>query len=152
MKRQTIRTVTIFSDLILINLGFMLAYVARYRWQWFIDVSYSEPYRAYLGQQIILTVLLLLTFSQTQVWTRRRGEFWIDEMSRVTYATAAGIALMMAVTFFLQPSPFSRLMLFWAMVLIVLFIGIGRLLRRLILSLLYQRDQQVDRVLVVGSG
>jgi exopolysaccharide biosynthesis polyprenyl glycosylphosphotransferase len=152
VRKQTIRYVTIFSDLLLINLGFMLAYVARYRWQWFIDVSYSEPYRAYLGQQIILTVLLLLTFSQTQVWTRRRGEFWIDEMSRVMYATAAGIALMMAVTFFLQPSPFSRLMLFWAMVLIVLFIGIGRLLRRLILSLLYQRDQQVDRVLVVGSG
>ncbi|MCZ7670294.1 MAG: hypothetical protein M5U34_25590 [Chloroflexi bacterium] len=36
-------------------------------------------------------------------------------MSRVAFAAATAIVLMMAITFFLQPNrPFSRLMLFWA--------------------------------------
>ncbi len=152
MRNKTIRYLTILTDLILMNLAFVLAYMVRYRWEWLYPVTFFDPYEAYLGQQSILTLLLLLTFSQTRVWTRRRGEFIIDELSRVAYATAAGIALMMAVTFFLQPSPFSRLLLFWALVFIVLFIGVGRMVRRLILSLLYQRNLQVDRVLVVGSG
>ncbi|MCB8943789.1 MAG: sugar transferase [Ardenticatenaceae bacterium] len=152
MKKQTIRTITIGTDLILMNVAFYLAYLARYRWEWLLPVTFDEPYVNYLPQQLILTVLLLLTFAQSGVWRRRRGEFWIDEMSRLVYATAAGIALMMAVTFFLQPSPFSRLMLFWALVFIVLCVGLARLVRRWALALLYRRDKRVDRVLVIGSG
>lgn len=152
MKNQTIRTITIVSDLILINLAFAFAYVVRYRWQWFYPILFDEPYSDYLGQQAILTLLLMLTFSQNKVWQRRRGETWIDEMARIVWATAAGIALMMAVTFFFQPSPFSRLLLFWALLFIVSFVGLGRWLRRFILSVLYRRGVRVDRVLVVGSG
>ena len=152
MKNQTIRTITIISDLILINLAFAFAYLVRYRWQWFYPIQFDEPYSDYLGQQAILTLLLILTFSQNRVWQRRRGETWIDEMARIVWATAAGIALMMAVTFFLQPSPFSRLLLFWALLFIITFVGLGRWLRRFILSVLYRRGVRVDRVLVVGSG
>ncbi len=152
MKKRTIRTITIATDLILINAAFYLAYVARYHWQWLLEVRFDEPYVNYLPQQGILVVLLILTFAQSGVWRRRRGEFWIDEMSRLIYATAAGIALMMAVTFFFQPSPFSRLMLLWALVFIVLGIGLARLTRRWLLALLYQRNKRVDRVLVIGSG
>ncbi len=85
----------------------MLAYVVRYVWQWFLEVQYFDPYRDYLDQQLILTALLALTFRVTGVWRRRRGEGWLEEAARIVTATAAGITLMMAVTFFLQPSPFS---------------------------------------------
>ncbi len=119
MKNQTVRTITIVMDLILINLAFVLAYVARYEWEWLLPVVYPEPYLDYVSQQIILTFLLILTFSQHKVWRRRRGESWIDEMSRITSATASGVALMMVFTFFFQPVPFSRLLLVWALVFIV---------------------------------
>jgi exopolysaccharide biosynthesis polyprenyl glycosylphosphotransferase len=59
---------------------------------------------------------------------------------------------MMAVTFFLQPSPFSRLLLFWALLFIVVFISAARLARRGLLSLLYRRGIGVDRALVIGAG
>ena len=52
MKNQTVRYLTILTDLILINLAFALAYVARYEWEWFLPVVYPEPYRGYLGQQL----------------------------------------------------------------------------------------------------
>lgn len=152
MKSRTVRTWTIITDLILINLAFIFAYVVRYRWQWLRPVLFDEPYTDYLGQQIVLTFLLLLTFTQSKVWRRRRGEFWVDEMSRISSATAAGIALMMAITFFFQPSPFSRLLLVWALLFIVLFIGLARLVRRWLLAALYKRGIRVDRALVIGSG
>jgi exopolysaccharide biosynthesis polyprenyl glycosylphosphotransferase len=152
MKSRTVHWVTIVTDILLINLAFLTAYVARYVWQWFRPVLFFEPYRDYLGQQLVLTILLILAFRYTGVWRRRRGESWLEEVARAATAAAAGITLMMAVTFFLQPSPFSRLLIFWALLFIVLFIGIARLLRRLILSLLYQRGIGVDRALVVGAG
>jgi exopolysaccharide biosynthesis polyprenyl glycosylphosphotransferase len=154
MSNRTIRTITIISEVALINLAFAFAYLVRYRWQWLRPVpeTFYEPYESYLGQQLVLNILLIFTFYQAQVWTRRRGEFWIDEVSRVGYATATGITLLIVITFFLQPTPFSRLLWFWALVFIVLFISVARLLRRLILPILYQRGIGVDRVLVIGSG
>jgi exopolysaccharide biosynthesis polyprenyl glycosylphosphotransferase len=152
MKNRVIHRLTILTDLVLINLGFYLAYVARYEWEWLRPVSFTEPYSDYLGQQLLLTVLLAVTFYYTGVWRRRRGESWLEEVARAGTATAAGITLMTAVTFFLQPAPFSRLLLFWALLFIVMLIGLARLARRGILSALYSRGVAADRVLVVGSG
>ncbi len=152
MKHRTVYWVTVVTDILLINLGFVLAYVARYVWQWLRPVLFLEPYSDYLGQQLVLTILLILTFSFTGVWHRRRGESWLEEVMRAATASAAGITLMMAVTFFLQPAPFSRLLIFWALLFIVLLIAVARLLRRVILSMLYQRGIGVDRALVVGAG
>ncbi|MFQ5422334.1 MAG: hypothetical protein ACE5EY_18455, partial [Anaerolineae bacterium] len=154
MRTRNIRNITIITDIVLINLAFILAYTARYQWQWLrpVEEIFFEPYSAYLEQQLLLNVLLIFTFSQSKVWRRRRGEFWIDEVSRISSATAAGITLMMAITFFFQPAPFSRLLLFWALVFILLFVGLGRLIRRWILSALYQNGKAVDRVLVIGTG
>lgn len=154
MTKKAIRTTTILTDILLINLAFALAYIVRYQWQLVLTVPepFSAPYNSYLGQQLILNLLLILTFSQSNVWQRRRGEFWIDEVSRIGYATATGITLMMAITFFFQPSPFSRLLLVWALVIIVCLIALARLMRRFILYLLYRKGIGVDRVLVVGSG
>lgn len=155
MRNRRIRNLTILTDMLLINLAFLVAYLARYEWQLFLEVpeEFYEPYARYLSQQLILNGLLILTFSQNKVWRRRRGEFWIDEISRVAFATATAIVLMMAITFFLQPNgPFSRLMLFWAFLFIVLFVGVGRLFRRWLLGYLYRQGKAVDRVLVIGSG
>ncbi len=154
MSHQRIRFITILTDLLLINVGFALAYVVRYQWQWFLPVSeqFFEPYGRYFSQQVVLNVLLIITFVQVRVWRRKRGEFWVDEMSRITYATAAGVGLMSMIAFFVQPEPFSRLMLVWVFLAIVLLVGVARLVRRTLLSALYQRGILADQVLVVGSG
>lgn len=152
MRHRTVRYITIATDLFLINLAFALAYVARYEWQWLRPVVYQEPYRSYLGQQLLLTGLLILTFHQHKVWRRRRGEAWVDEMSRILSATASGIAIMMAISFFFQPAPFSRLLLVWAMLFIIVLLGLARLLRHWLLRIMYQHGYLVDDVVVVGSG
>lgn len=152
MSKKKIRIITILGDVLLINVGFALAYLIRYQWQWLRSITFYEPYTDYLVQQGVLTLLLMFTYSQMGVWQRRRGESWLDEAARVLYATAAGIGLMVALTFFVQPTPFSRLLFFWAFVAIVVLISLARLLRRWLLSMLYQRGRLADRVLVLGSG
>jgi exopolysaccharide biosynthesis polyprenyl glycosylphosphotransferase len=152
MNKRPVRHLTIVSDLVLVNLAFAFAYVVRYRLEWLLEATSYEPYDSYIGQQILLTLLLAGAYAQNKVWTRRRGEAWIDEMSRIAYATAAGIALMMAFTFFFRPLAFSRLLLVWALIFIVLFVGVSRLARRWLLQWLYRRGRFVDRALLIGSG
>lgn len=149
---RSIRYLTILIDLILVNLSFALAYVARYQLEWIEPPSFHIPYSEYLDQQLLLTLLVALIFSQNKVWTRRRGEFWIDEVSRVAYATAAAILLLMAITFFVRPLAFSRLMLVWALIFMVVSLSVARLGRRAILTYRYHRGIGVDRVLLVGSS
>ena len=155
MRTRTIRNLTIITDLILINGAFAFAYAVRYRWQWFlpVDERFFEPYGRYISQQLVFNLLLVFTFTQGRVWRRRRGEFWIDEVSRIGFASGTAVTLLMAVTYFFQPeAPFSRLLLFWILLFVVLFLGVARLLRRWSLSMLYRRGTAVDRVLVLGSG
>ena len=128
MSNKRIRQLTIITDIVLINVAFVLAYVIRYQWQWLRPVpeAFFEPYHRYIGQQVVLVGLLIVTFAQSKVWRRRRGEFLIDEISRVGYATATAITLMMAITFFFQQeAPFSRLLLFWVLAAVVLLIGLA---------------------------
>jgi exopolysaccharide biosynthesis polyprenyl glycosylphosphotransferase len=147
-----IRNITLITDLLLVNLGFLLAYVARYVFQWFLPTTFIIPYQEYISQQVLLNVLLIITFSQNGVWRRRRGEFWLDEVSRMSYATATGVALLMAFTFFFRPLAFSRLLLVWVLVFVIALISLARLLRRTILVMQYRRGIGVDRALVIGSG
>ena len=152
MSRRSVRNWTILTDIILINLAFGLAYVARYELELPTEPTFQDPYSRYVGQQVLLTLLLSVTFYQNNIWRRRRGESWLDETFRIAYATVTGIALMMALTFFFRPLAFSRLLLVWALVFIVIFISIARLWRRLILNLRYRKGTSVDRVVIVGSG
>ena len=110
ISRQQVRLVTIVSDLLLLNLAFYLAYYARYELEWLLEVIFDEPYSSWVLQHVLFVVVVALIFSQTQVWQRRRGEFWIDEIARVVYATAAAVALMVSITFFLPSLVYSRLL------------------------------------------
>ncbi|MCP5098464.1 MAG: sugar transferase [Chloroflexi bacterium] len=152
MSKNKVYTITIGVDIVLMNLAFVLSYAARYIWEWVRVVASQATYIDYLPQQLLLNIILIVTFMQARVWRRKRGEFWVDEVSRIIYATSAGIFLMGVVTFFVQPIPFSRLLLIWALAFIVTLISLARLVRRLILSMLYQQGRGVDRVLVISSG
>ena len=147
-----IRNTTIIIDLIIFNVAFALAYYVRYELEWLRPVDFYVSYQEYVSQQALFTVLLAFTFALNRVWRRRRGEFWVDEVSRVIYASATALVLLMAITFYFRPLAFSRLMLFWIWLFVVLFVGLARLGRRWTLRYLYVRGIGTDKAVVVGSG
>jgi exopolysaccharide biosynthesis polyprenyl glycosylphosphotransferase len=73
-------------------------------------------------------------------------------MYNLINGTTTSIVVIMAITFFLQPLVYSRVMLAYAGFLIVALLGIARLGRRLIESQFRKHGIGVDRVLVVGAG
>ncbi len=139
--------------MVLINLGFYLAYMARYTWQWIFGTPDSTvPFSEYLIQQLLLNLFLIVAFSQTSVWQRRRGESWFDEVYRIGYAMAGSFTLIMAYEFLNKPTFSSRGMMIWAIVFIGVFLSLARLARRWTLRWLHSRGHAVDQVLIVGSG
>lgn len=149
---RPIRILTFLIDLSLINLAFYVAHLVRYEYQFPQPILTYHTLQDYFSQQLLLNGLLLFTFWRQNVWRRRRGEFWIDEVGRVVNATALGMAVMIIYIFVIFPPAFSRF--FWALVpiFIVLFLSAFRLIRRWLLYFGYARGWWTDQVLIVGSG
>jgi len=152
--RQTLSIALTVLDVLLINVAFAVAYWMRYDLQWFaaVDPVYRVPYRAFLPISLALTVLLLVIYRMGGVYDQPRGASWFEEFYRIVTGTATGIILVVfTLVIFFRPI-YSRLIFFYAALLIVLLLGASRSAKRLLLRWLRKRGLGVDRVLIVGAG
>jgi exopolysaccharide biosynthesis polyprenyl glycosylphosphotransferase len=145
----------VLTDVLLINLAFAIAYWLRYGLQWFaaVDQAFFVPYKAFLPISLTLTVLLLGIYKLSGVYNQPRGASWFDEVYRLLTGTATGIILVVfVIVFFVGPSLYSRLVFFYAGVLITILLSASRLVKRMLIGYLRRRGQGVDRLLIVGAG
>jgi exopolysaccharide biosynthesis polyprenyl glycosylphosphotransferase len=144
----------LLADVILINLAFVAAYYLRYRLELFspLDPVFDNPLSAYLPFQVLLTVLLVFTFRAEGLYLARRGRSWLDEMYRVGNGVTTSIFILWAITFAARPLVYSRLMFGYAAVLIVVFLGLARAVRRAAAARLRTHGHYLDRTLIVGAG
>jgi exopolysaccharide biosynthesis polyprenyl glycosylphosphotransferase len=143
------------TDVLLINLAFAIAYWMRYDLQWFaaVDEAYRVPYKSFIPVSLALTLLLLGIYKLSGVYNQPRGASWFDEIYRVMTATATGIILVVFVIVFLfRPFFYSRLIFFYAGLLITVLLSISRLGKRVARNRLRQKGLGVDRLLIVGAG
>ncbi len=153
--RRYLSIAVAISDVLLINLAFAVAYWLRYELQWFaaVDEANLVPYGAFVPISLTLTVLLLGIYRLNGVYSLPRGAAWFDEVYRLLTGTATGIILMVFVIVFLfRPLFYSRLIFFYAGVLITIFLSASRLGMRMVRNHLRQRGLGVDRLLIVGAG
>jgi exopolysaccharide biosynthesis polyprenyl glycosylphosphotransferase len=153
--RRLLSIAVAITDVLLINLAFAVAYWLRYGLQWFaaVDEAYFVPYSAFIPVSLALTVLLLSIYKLGGVYNMPRGASWFDEVYRLTTGTATGIILIIFfIVFFVQPTLYSRLIFFYAGILITILLSISRLGKRLVRNLLRKRGLGVDRLLIVGAG
>jgi FlaA1/EpsC-like NDP-sugar epimerase len=145
-------------DVLLINLAFALAYWLRYRLQLFLPVEpeFFAPFLRYVPMAALLTVIALATYGMSGLYRQRRGRRWFDEVGILTNGTMTTIVLVMSVTFLAtylaSRLVYSRLMFIEAALLIVLFLSIARLARRIIRARLRRRGIGISRALIVGAG
>ena len=149
---RPVRTITCLTDILLILAAFYLGWFVRYELEWLRSVESYHTFESYIPQLRLYIVLLILTFWQNQVWRRRRGELFADEMIRVVNAISMGTAIMIVYIFVMQPLPFSRL--FWAFVPLSILglVFLGRVIRKLLLLYLYSAGWAADKVLLIGKG
>jgi exopolysaccharide biosynthesis polyprenyl glycosylphosphotransferase len=153
--RRRLAVMLTVADVLLINLAFAVAYWLRYDRQWFasVDQAYRVPYRAFIPISLALTLLLLVIYRLSQVYDLPRGTSWFEEVYRILTSTATGIILMVfVIVFFFRPLLYSRLVFFYAGILIVLLLGLARLIGRGVQRSLRLHGRGVDRLLIVGAG
>jgi exopolysaccharide biosynthesis polyprenyl glycosylphosphotransferase len=153
-RKQVALVATMLIDVVLINLAFVLAYRLRYDLQLFypLDIRYDAPFRPYIPFTLLLTGVSLIAYQVGGLYAEKRGRSWWDEISILVTGTAISMVILMAVTFFIHPLVYSRAMLVYAALLIVLLLAAARLIRRPVETYLRMRGIGVDRVLIVGAG
>jgi len=144
----------VVTDIVLINVAFVLSYYMRYELQWIRAVAeaYYVPFKEYIPVAVMLTVILLVVFKAEGLYDRRRGTTWLDEIYTIFTSTLIGMAIMIFVFFLYRAHFYSRLIFFYAVLLIGGFLSLSRLIERQIRDRLRRRGVGVDRVLIVGAG
>jgi exopolysaccharide biosynthesis polyprenyl glycosylphosphotransferase len=144
----------VVTDVILINIAFALSHYVRYELQWIRAVAeaYYVPFSAYVPVSVVLTVILLITLKTEGLYDRRRGSSWLDDTYIIFTSTLVSMAIMIFIFFLYRAHFYSRLIFFYAVLLIGTFLSLSRLIERQIAAALRRRGIGVDRVLIVGAG
>ena len=153
--RRLLSTAVTITDVLLINLAFAIAYWLRYGLQWFatVDEANFVPYTTFIPISLALTLLLFIIYKLGGVYDMPRGASWFDEVYRIMTGTATGIILIIFVlVLFFQPTLYSRLIFFYAGILVTVFLSISRLGKRYLRNRLRKRGLGVDRLMIVGAG
>ena len=110
LKRSWRLALEIAGDILLINLGVMLAYWVRYDLQWPAPVSAANyrPFDTYAPMTAMLTALLILVYGSQRVYSRDRGRTWLDQSYSLLTGTATGTMLLIVITYFVPDLSYSR--------------------------------------------
>ncbi len=120
--------VTLVTDVVLINVAFLIAYWLRYDLQLFrsVDPANNVPYTVYLPMVAILTVLLVLTNRREGAYDVRKGRPLFDDLYGLLNATTTAIMIMVVVVFFYRRLFYSRFIFIYAGILIIFLLGLAR--------------------------
>lgn len=141
-------------DAIFIVLSFLISYYFRYEVELIrpVDEINSAPFVPYIPYAFLFMVWVLAANQGSGLYQQRRGRTWANELFSVANAAANGALVVMALSFLLRPLVFSRLLIVQSVILTIVFLGIWRLVLRIIKTRLQKRGIGVERVLIVGVG
>ncbi len=141
-------------DIVLVNLAFGLAYIIRYRLQWFraVDPAYYTDFGAYLPFAFLLTVLLISAYAMEGLYGEQRGRRFWDDFYGIFNGTTTGLGITIIIVFFWRPLFYSRLIFAYTAVLVIALLSLERIILRAVLARLRKRGIGVARVLIVGAG
>jgi exopolysaccharide biosynthesis polyprenyl glycosylphosphotransferase len=141
----------VLLDVVTIIVAFLAGYWVRYDLRWFLDVAYDAPLSAYLPFLILYVILTPVFFVVDGVY-RTWPRSWMDQVYRITNATAKVTVLMLAVTFVFRPRYYSRAMLIEVGLLTILLLALVRGAQGIAIAYLRRRGIGIKRVVIVGAG
>jgi exopolysaccharide biosynthesis polyprenyl glycosylphosphotransferase len=142
------------ADVILAFVAFVFAYTIRYELQLLRPVNEANiaSFSPYLPYTAFYAALLLLNYRGAGLYKNVRGRGWTEEVYRITNGATNATVTVMAVSFFLQPAVFSRLMLVYAAGFTVVLLSLARVGQRIVRANLRSKGIGVQRVLIIGVG
>ncbi len=141
----------VLLDIATLVVAFLGGYWVRYDLRWFLDVAYDAPLSAYLPFLILYVILTPVFFVVDGVY-RTWPRSWMDQVYRITNATAKVTVLMLAVTFVFRPRYYSRAMLIEVGLLTIGLLALVRGAEGIAIAYLRRRGVGMKRVVIVGAG
>ncbi|HQE93550.1 MAG TPA: undecaprenyl-phosphate glucose phosphotransferase [Anaerolineae bacterium] len=151
-RRNAAPAWVIVLDVAMINLSMGLAYLLRYRLQWFVDVIFDAPFRAYLPFCALFSVVTPLILSLGKSYSHWRGRAWLDQVFQIAMAVATALVIALAAAFAFRPLIYSRLLLLEAGFFMIALISLGRGVALMIQAHLRRQGIGVRRTVIVGAG
>jgi exopolysaccharide biosynthesis polyprenyl glycosylphosphotransferase len=154
LKKGGRLAVEVAIDVVLINLGFVLAYWVRYALQWPFPVAAENriPFANYVPMEAILTALLVVDYVLQKVYVYQRGRNWLDETAALLNGTTTGVMLMIVITYFMPDLSYSRSLLPLAALTILLLLTLSRIAKNIAIDRLRKKGVGIRHVLIVGAG
>jgi exopolysaccharide biosynthesis polyprenyl glycosylphosphotransferase len=146
--------VMVVLDALLINSAFIVAYVLRYEVEIGGTVQEANfvPLAAFLPMQLLLTGITILVFLVEGLYRGPRRPSLPNQLGIIFQGTIIAVAVLIVILFVFRPESFSRLIYAQAWVLMVAFLGVGRVLESVLRGMLRRRGIGVVRLLIVGCG
>ncbi len=142
------------TDAVLIMAAFVLAYLARYHWQWLrqLEPTYFVALRVYIPSMVALTAMLMLMLWVEGAYGDTRGHGIWDEGVIVLRSVLLGIAAMIVAVFLSTPGFYSRLIFGYTGIFALLLLGTARIVERSVMNHLHRQGRGVLRMLIAGAG
>ncbi len=139
-------------DIVMINMAMLLAYVLRYRLQWFVDVLFDAPFRSYLPFSAVFSVAIPLVLWLSGSYSHWRGRLWLEHVFRIMNAVSITFVVTMAWAFVVRPLVYSRLLLLESGIFMIILLSIDRAIASMIQTQQRKRGIGTRRVVIVGAG
>jgi len=138
-------------DLIAITLGFIIAYYIRKHIDPFgiIYIPSIKEYVIFVSYFLPLWVLVFASIGLYNIKNTRSGTL---EFSKILIAVPTALMLFVTVMFFIKESFFSRLIILYSLVLIIILVTFFRLFILFIQRFLFRFGIGVKRVLIIGTN
>lgn len=142
-------TLLIPIDAIMVVLGFVAAYYWR-KYQGDI-ISFWE-FNEYIKFVILLLPVWIAIFAIEGLYNIKRSRQGVDEFFGIILGVSSGIMIVLAWLFLSRTFFFSRLIIVYSWVLMIVFVFLARNIIRLIQRYLYRYNIGVNNVLLIGNN
>lgn len=141
-------------DIALSLAAFALGYIVRYELQILRPVFELNraPFEPYLPYAVFFAAWLFFTYRAAGLYKPARGRSWLDEVGKIINGVTGATVVLLAISFVLQPTVFSRLMFLYIAAITIILLAGARVVRRTIVARRRERGIGVLRVLVLGAG
>lgn len=141
-------------DIGLALFAFLLAYYVRYDLQILRPLleQNNAAFEPYIGYALFFAAWLYINYRGNKLYKIVRGRSLMEEVYIIINGVTNATVILTAISFFLQPKVFSRLMLVYAAGFTVVMLALARIGQRTWRAYLRSKGIGVQRVLLVGIG
>lgn len=152
-RRRTNKIAFVAIDYCLIMLSWWVAYQMRKNIEWPSPFIVKQANMVWYGYLALLgSFVHTIIFLGINLYSGRREQRFFREIQRIVLGSGLNLMAMLAVIFFARPISYSRGLIFYQFIAVIILVSLGHLAGRRILQKLRARGYNIRNVLIAGSG